>query len=106
MSKSILIIDTPNCCKECQFCFEDEDIDGITKTYCALRQVRIICDIDKEIDKCCRLKKFNVNSLKVVNKDFHIYERNFLLKNLDREFEILKRLKEFIGDGEWVKTQD
>lgn len=38
---------------------------------------------------------FNEGSVKVMHKDYYIYQIDYLLENLDREYQILKRLIEY-----------
>lgn len=53
---------------------------------------------EEEIEELKSKKKNYVyldeRALKVSHKDYLIYKTDWLLKNLDREYEILKRLKE------------
>lgn len=42
MSKSILVIDTPNCCSECPLCLEDWQ----SREWCGITNERVLC-VDK-----------------------------------------------------------
>lgn len=69
----------------------------------------IICELMWEVHKEIRkgnvellLQKdkrnavyFNEGSVKVMHKDYYIYQIDYLLENLDREYQILKRLIEY-----------
>lgn len=91
--QSILIIDTPKNCPDCQlmadgWCYgipSREEVQGKIKylkrpSWCPLR-----------------------HPLKAVSNDFYIYDRKYLLDNLDREIDLLKGAKAF---EEFMKARE
>lgn len=91
MSKSLLIVDTPHDCWDCQLVNE--------YGYCralgvAEKQYGVnIKEYKHTRYEGCPLKQ--VHALKSAGHDYIIYERRYLYDNLDREIELLKKAKEY-----------
>lgn len=83
--KAMLIIDMPDKCNRCPL--------YITPQYCGVEFYN-----HKEVSKYgankpdwCPLS----HPLKRVGHDYYFYDRKYLLDNLDREIEMLKKVKEY-----------
>lgn len=99
--KSILIFDTPTRCYDCPlYTSIDEgeygfcDDRNILKQKEAQEKIRF-----DEKPKWCLLS----HPLKLVSSDFYIYDRKYLLDNLDREIDLLKGAKAF---KEFMKARE
>lgn len=79
-NKSVLIIDTPKRCIDCVFFSKNDDWK---------------CNIHNEVIFRCPLIPLEDGTLKYGNKEYIIYERNFLYKNLESEIEIMREGKKF-----------
>lgn len=101
-SKSILVFDTPTRCYDCPLYTSIDDADeygfcddrNILKQKEAQEKIRF----DKK-PKWCPLR----HPLKEVSSDFYIYDRKYLLDNLDREIDLLKGAKAF---KEFMKARE
>ncbi len=74
--KAVLVIDMPKDCTECPLsgCGECDALGGKYDGRCPLRPV---------------------HALKSAGRDYIIYERQYLYKNLEREFDLMKKAREF-----------
>lgn len=79
--KAVLVVDMPKSCTDCLFYnFSKGDW---------------MCNINNEVIFRCPLIPLEDKTLKYGNKEYIIYERNFLYKHLENEIEILKEGKKF-----------
>ena len=85
--KAILMIDNPKTCSECRIVHPD--LGGY---YCPFEPILITnrLAMSKRMDWCPLS-----HPLKRVGHDYYIYDRKYLLDNLDREIEMLKKVKEY-----------
>ncbi len=79
--KAILVVDMPENCSECSC-----EQNGI-----CLAKSDAVESIDRPL--WCPLKP--IHALKSAGHDYIVYERQYLYKNLEREYELLKRAREF-----------
>ena len=92
--KALLLIDMPDSCGDCPFRirWNPDDIkcmangEVFEETFNSLMYVR---------KNKCPLKPMNDKALKISNKDFIIYQRDYLMANLDREISLWKSAKEY-----------
>lgn len=87
--KAILITDMPSSCAECQFCGRG-----------GRNLERYVCCLTGEHSEephlvGCPLQPLN-KILKVGDRQLMIYEAKWLFNNLEREFELLKKVKEYL----------
>lgn len=91
--KAVLVIDMPHMCNECPMCSADTGFLGdITRSECRIANRDNLVYLDgMEVPEWCPL----IHSLKYVSKDFYIYDTKYLMENLDREYELLKGVKQY-----------
>lgn len=94
--KAILVIDTPKDCLYCP-CYDQDTEFGFEQCKVLLRSFESADERDNKPD-WCPLKPFNENALKSGNKEYLIYQRDWLYKNLDREIEMLKSGKKYFDE--------
>lgn len=82
--KAVLITDMPDVCSNCQF----QDYD-----YCHALNDGLNCDMENERDYLCPLKP--VHALKSAGHDYIIYDRQYLYDNLEREYELMKKARDY-----------
>lgn len=86
--KAILVIDAMPCtCMECKLFWNDVEDCGCM----ALGTKLDMFGCSKGTPTTCPLG----HPLKYVSNDFYIYDTKYLMENLDREFELLKGVKEY-----------
>lgn len=85
--KAILVIDMPNDCVYCP-CWRVGS-DEFPHSDCTAMQRPLTDEEEMNRPSWCPLK----HPLKYASSDFYIYDTQYLLKNLDREYELLKSLK-------------
>lgn len=99
--KKILILDVDSC----YFCpcssAEVGWLGNITRSICQVKgeENTVYMDGVSGVPEWCPLS----HPLKMVSNEFYIYDREYLFANLDREFELLKVVKEYdekIGEEE------
>jgi hypothetical protein len=85
--KAILVIDMPTNCMDCPMC-QLSEWDGEYHCFAANSD-----EVNFKGNKpnWCPLS----HPLKRVGYDYYIYDRKYLLDNLDREIEMLKKVKEY-----------
>lgn len=87
--KAILVIDMPKSCAECTLRTSLE----ANYLYCVATMPRLKIDpmtASHIKEHKCPLK----HPLKYASNDFYIYDTKYLMENLDREFELLKEVKQ------------
>ena len=95
--KKILILDVDSC----YFCpcssAEVGWLGNITRSVCQVKgeENTVYMDGVSGVPEWCPLKPMNDKALKISNKDFVIYQRDYLMANLDREISLWKSAKEF-----------
>ena len=94
--KAILVIDMPEACLDCPF--EDFLLNSNKqivedKPICELEPGLGILEDEYDRPSWCPLKP--IHALKSVGKDYIVYERQYLYKNLEREYELLKEARDF-----------
>lgn len=90
--KAILIIDMPEHCIECPCA---DFTRGLDMCRASLNGENIVYGGKPN---WCPLKPLNKNTLKSGNKEYLIYQRDWLYKNLDREIEMLKSGKKYFDE--------
>lgn len=90
--KAVLVIDMPSRCFGCKLhrVIDGEKENEFMVFCCPLR--RPVNDLE-ERPSWCPLKP--VHALKSGGRDYIIYERQYLYKNLEREFDLLTKVREF-----------
>lgn len=91
MSKSILVLNTPVVCDGC-ILEQYVVVNHNGYHYCGA------CGIETKAETRltdCPLKPLGNGIMKSGNKDFIIYERDYLYQNLEREIELLRKGKEY-----------
>lgn len=90
--KAVLVIDMPKDCDECPL-----NSDG----YCdALQEYALLNEWVEDAPYYslkekgdCPLKP--IHALKSAGKDYIVYERQYLYENLEREYELMKKAREY-----------
>lgn len=95
--KAILMIDNPKTCSECRIVHPD--LGGY---YCPFEPILITnrSAMSKRMDWCPLS-----HPLKRVGHDYYIYDRKYLLDNLEREMEMLKKVRDYEYSTETRDTQ-
>lgn len=88
MSKSILVIDTPHCCHDCICADWDQCLCKASN-----REIYSQEYMNGGRQAWCPLKL--VHALKSAGHDYIIYERQYLYENLEREYELMKKAREY-----------
>ena len=88
--KAIFVVDEmPTECIECPF--HRIYADGfLNETYCSLMAKRNKDGVNTRAEWCPLM-----HPLKYVSNDFYIYDRKYLMGNLEREIDLLKETKAF-----------
>lgn len=95
--KAVLVIDMPKSCEDCPLMLWDSLSEYYGACTPTLKEINCVTEEYKENENrsirpsWCPLS----HPLKRVGHDYYIYDRKYLLDNLDREIEMLKKVKEY-----------
>lgn len=109
MSAILVLKHMPTCCADCPFIeYIDKDNYKCSKYHETLNSIdwldtHLNNNIMERRTEWCPLNPMNDKAVKIGDKDFVIYQRDYLMENLDREIELLKKAKLF---EEYMRSKD